>query len=288
MATKNVHNGATGNGTSFTAGTNAGAADDDTQRVILATDDPAVARLGATNETAPASDTAAAAANGRLQRIAQRLSSLIALIPAALGQAAKAASLSVTIASDDDVQGKLGALTEAAPASDTASSGLNGRLQRIAQRVTTLIGTVRPVLWQAAPVSRSTGLTTELNSLANAAYSVVGTAFDNTANLDQFGACDIVLASLDPAAGGYLQLFLVQSLDGTNYEDAPTTTTNPGTHMLVATVALLDTSSAKRVMTPWFRLPPGKFKLVLYNGSGVSLGATGNTVTLYTSNDEVQ
>jgi hypothetical protein len=33
----------------------------------------------------------------------------------------------------------LGALTEAAPASDTASSGLNGRLQRIAQRLTTLL-----------------------------------------------------------------------------------------------------------------------------------------------------
>jgi len=34
---------------------------------------------------------------------------------------------------------KVGALTETAPASDTASSGLNGRLQRIAQRLTSLI-----------------------------------------------------------------------------------------------------------------------------------------------------
>lgn len=33
-----------------------------------------------------------------------------------------------------------GALTEAAPASDTASSGLNGRLQRIAQNLTTMMG----------------------------------------------------------------------------------------------------------------------------------------------------
>lgn len=33
----------------------------------------------------------------------------------------------------------LGTLTETAPASDTASSGLNGRLQRIAQRLTTLL-----------------------------------------------------------------------------------------------------------------------------------------------------
>lgn len=36
---------------------------------------------------------------------------------------------------------QIGDLTEAAPASDTASSGLNGRLQRIAQRLTAIITT---------------------------------------------------------------------------------------------------------------------------------------------------
>jgi len=56
------------------------------------------------------------------------------------GQTTKSASLPVTIASDDTVVLQTGALTETAPASDTASSGLNGRLQRIAQRLTSLIG----------------------------------------------------------------------------------------------------------------------------------------------------
>lgn len=37
-------------------------------------------------------------------------------------------SLPTTIASDDLIQGKLGIVTETAPATDTASSGLNGRL----------------------------------------------------------------------------------------------------------------------------------------------------------------
>lgn len=41
--------------------------------------------------------------------------------------------------SESDFDTKTGSLTEAAPASDTASSGLNGRLQRIAQRLTSLI-----------------------------------------------------------------------------------------------------------------------------------------------------
>lgn len=39
-----------------------------------------------------------------------------------------------------DLSALLGATTETAPASDTAASGLNGRLQRVAQRLTTLLG----------------------------------------------------------------------------------------------------------------------------------------------------
>lgn len=41
--------------------------------------------------------------------------------------------------SESDFDTKSGSLTETAPATDTASSGLNGRLQRIAQRITSLI-----------------------------------------------------------------------------------------------------------------------------------------------------
>lgn len=43
--------------------------------------------IGAVTETAPASDTASSGLNGRLQRIAQRLTSLIALIPSVIGTA---------------------------------------------------------------------------------------------------------------------------------------------------------------------------------------------------------
>jgi len=56
--------------------------------------------LGTVAETAPATDTASSGLNGRLQRIAQRITSLIAQIPASLGQTTKSASMSVTIASD--------------------------------------------------------------------------------------------------------------------------------------------------------------------------------------------
>jgi hypothetical protein len=136
-----------------------------------------------------------------------------------------------------------------------------------------------------ASTDRGTVLTTELNALANGAFSAVGPAYDNTTNLDEWGACDIVLASLTPTTGAYLQLFLDVSLDGTTYEDAPSAT-NPGSHQLVATVSLNVSASAKRTMTVWFRLPPNKFKFVLKNAAGVALGATLNTVTLKTTNEQ--
>jgi hypothetical protein len=134
--------------------------------VTLSTDGPFVVQTGAINETAPATDTASSGLNGRLQRIAQRLTSLIAQVPAALTGSGnlKAAivestatvtttgaggTFPVTNANLDaalstlvpttDFDSKTGSLTEAAPASDTASSGLNGRLQRVAQRLTSLI-----------------------------------------------------------------------------------------------------------------------------------------------------
>lgn len=63
--------------------------------------DPATATLqGALTEAAPATDTASSGLNGRLQRIAQRLTSMIAQLPASLGIKTAAASLSVCPASD--------------------------------------------------------------------------------------------------------------------------------------------------------------------------------------------
>jgi len=56
----------------------------------------------------------------------------------------------VDVPTDGTQATRLGGLTETAPASDTASSGLNGRLQRIAQNITTLIAATLKVALQAA------------------------------------------------------------------------------------------------------------------------------------------
>lgn len=90
--------------------------------VTIATDDTI---LGPTNETAPANDTAASGLNGRLQRVAQRLTSLIALLPASLGVKVSTAALPVVLASDD---AQIGTKVTAIPALATGGTGLIGWL----------------------------------------------------------------------------------------------------------------------------------------------------------------
>lgn len=111
---------ATGTGTSTNA-----------TRTVTASDSPDVTALGAVADAAvtnPASSASVIAAlKGLLTRIGFTLTAASGVASAALR----------TVNSTDDPV--IGATNETAPASDTATSGLNGRLQRIAQRLTSLL-----------------------------------------------------------------------------------------------------------------------------------------------------
>lgn len=139
----------------------------------------AVDSIGALTETAPTTDTASSGLNGRLQRIAQRVTALIALQPAALGAgggfkvdgsgtslpvtASAGTNLNTSALALDTTLGttntEIGGLTETAPATDTASSGVNGRLQRLAQRLTALMA-LMPASLGAKTASASLAVTT--------------------------------------------------------------------------------------------------------------------------------
>lgn len=195
------------------------------------------ALFGAVNETAPATDTASSGLNGRLQRIAQRITSLIALLPASLGGKTAAASLSITTATDDPLVALFGGVTETAPGTDTASSGLNGRLQRIAQRVTSLIALLPASLGVKAGASSlavaistedaakftapSTGTITSVNdtnadgTILAANASRKGAAFFNDSTVVLYLALSNVTSSatvhtVQIAAGGYYELPVCQ------------------------------------------------------------------------------
>lgn len=122
-----------------------------------------------------------------------------AKLPAALGSTADSGSLSV--AQSTEGKAAIGSLTETAPASDTASSGLNGRLQRIAQRITSLIAQLPASLGPKAGASslsvvEATPTTVTIVSLTTDATGTTYTAFGSQA-CEQLDIVNTAVAAVD-------------------------------------------------------------------------------------------
>lgn len=124
---------------------NASLASIDTKVATAANQTTLNTRVGDLTETSPLTDTATSGLNGRLQRIAQNITSNGTkldtvnsnLVTVQGKQDTGNASLSSIDSKLTTTNTQIGATNETAPASDTATSGLNGRLQRIAQNTTT-------------------------------------------------------------------------------------------------------------------------------------------------------
>lgn len=137
----------------------------------------------------------------------------------------------------------------------------------------------------SAMTNRSTVLTTELNSLANNAYSAVGSVLDNGANLDQFAVAQLdVTFGTSPTVDTTVDLFAVPAPDGTNYQDGGGSV-KPAAAYYCGSFQLRAVTTAQKIATPRFELPPCKVKFVAFNNNtGQAFAASGNTVTLFTFN----
>ncbi|HUR53505.1 MAG TPA: hypothetical protein VMZ71_05220 [Gemmataceae bacterium] len=133
----------------------------------------------------------------------------------------------------------------------------------------------------SAMTSRANLLTTELNALAENAYSAGGTVLDNGTNLDRFMIAeltvDFVAATDDRAA---IDLYMIPAPDGTNYADA----TEPSAYHFCGSFMVDNTAAAQRLVTAPFQLPPCKVKFVIHNRSGEAFPATGSVMNGYTFN----
>jgi hypothetical protein len=130
-----------------------------------------------------------------------------------------------------------------------------------------------------APSAVATILTTELNALANNTMTAASTAVANQTNLDLLVDVEVVLASLSPAAGAYVAIYVLEAVDGSNYptpSDADLRLMS--TSLLVVIPLGVAAATAQRVVARNVVIPPGTFKVKLDNQAGVALGATLNTV----------
>lgn len=132
-------------------------------------------RLGATNESAAASDTATSGLNGLWKRFLQRFGTLT------------------------------GEVNETAPGTDTASSGLNGRMQRVAQNVSTTNTNLGAQADPAAPTDTSTASLIALTKRNNQNLTTLNNT--NTENGLRIGDETEAAAATDTSTSGLNGLF---------------------------------------------------------------------------------
>lgn len=150
------------------------------------------------------------------------------------------------------------------------------------------------IKWEGATVSLTSLLTTSLNSLADDTTDDGGqTAIDNTSNLCTFMDLELTLASLDLSSqtNPAVYIYLIESVDGgtdfDTYTDATSTSgLFPPADKICAVLGLRPGSGgeAKTAVKSMIPIPPGHFKLLLHNKTGVAFAASGNVLAYRTYN----
>lgn len=105
--------------------------------------------------------------------------------PLTPGRASAAESRPVALSNEDfavldGLEPQLGIVTEAAPGTDTASSGLNGRLQRIAQRLTTAIANIGSSADAILTAGNAGSLASYMRTIMEQTLSAAASAVDLT------------------------------------------------------------------------------------------------------------
>jgi hypothetical protein len=136
------------------------------------------------------------------------------------------------------------------------------------------------IRWSGYDAAVADRLTTELNSLADAAVSALGTERDNTTDLATYSDLELNLASVTiTSVVAAIDVYLVPTVDGTNYPDTVTTYANFMAGYYVGQFLVKAVSAAVfRGTLRAIPIPPGKYKWALRNRCGAALAASGNTL----------
>jgi hypothetical protein len=123
----------------------------------------------------------------------------------------------------------------------------------------------------------------ELTGLVNGGVSRPGTAISADGSL----FCDvefITSAAFSPTAGAQIDLWLLRSIDGTNYEDGSASAMPPREANVTIPVRA-GVSIVTRAGSPYLKLPPGTYKAIARNRTGAALPA-GTIVRIATYSEQ--
>lgn len=138
------------------------------------------------------------------------------------------------------------------------------------------------IKWDA-PTSPTTLLNTELDGLVSGAACAASSTFNNADASGRYlwgeAELSVALASSTSVAAPFLELYLVYSLDGSNWEDGGGAVLPPATAM-VGLFPLRNTTAAQRVTLKRVPLSPLRYRAVLRNATGQTLAASGNVLRM--------
>ena len=128
-----------------------------------------------------------------------------------------------------------------------------------------------------------------LKNLANNGQKL-GAEVDNATDRNMYADFELLCKFQSaPSAGGYVALYLVQAVDGTNYADGDDSVAPPATTM-VGTFPVRAVTDAQRVVVRHVLLPASKFKPLAVNKSCQSMTNVDaeNELTMRAYNEELQ
>jgi hypothetical protein len=123
--------------------------------------------------------------------------------------------------------------------------------------------------------SNPTTVLTISSTLATGSMTAASATYANQTNLDLYCDLEVFLAALSPAAGAYVDIYILTAVDGTNFPaqsaaDLRLTSTQKFCTVPVGTTA----STAQRVAVRNLLLPPQPVQFILDNQTGTNIVAT--------------
>lgn len=149
-----------------------------------------------------------------------------------------------------------------------------------------------PIKWDAygtfTTIIAGADVAPTLKGLSSGGFKI-GSAIDNSSSLNMLADFDLqVRFASAPAAGGFVLLYLVPAVDGTNYADG-SDSIEPSSALLVGAFPVRATGDQQRVVLRAVLLPPGLFKPLIKNGGSTAFTSTDNenVLSIRTYNEEI-